>query len=188
MHWYHITAFPHSTFLWYWCSIASPRASWKLSSSIFLLGLFSALNSLLWRSLGHEKTSSHQLVCSSRKETARSPDCSAPNNTQLWVYFIQISILMQRCQAFASCWRMHIFSDRDDQQRVRKQCKVQKAKPHLPYQILICNADWLKCHFRRSIPMLTDWKFTFFPHYLYRFAITVNLAEECEHVLRHNIW
>ena len=41
----------------------------------------------------------------------------------------------------------HIFSSRDDQHQVQKQHKAHKAKPRLPNQISIHNADWLKSRF-----------------------------------------
>ena len=69
--------------------------------------------------------------------------------TQLRVYYVQISVLTHRCEACASCWRTHLFSNRDDRQRVRKQCEVQKAKPPLPNQTPIRNPDWFKSHFRK---------------------------------------
>ena len=72
---------------------------------------------------------------------------SIPDNAQLQVYYTQISVLTHWCVTRAS-WRCaHIFSDRDDRQRVRKQSKVQKAKPHLPKQILTRDADWSKSLF-----------------------------------------
>ena len=42
-----------------------------------------------------------------------------------------------------------IFSDRDDQQRAGKLCKVQKAKPRLLKQIPTRDADWFKSHLRK---------------------------------------
>ena len=71
-----------------------------------------------------------------------------PDNTQLWVHYTQISVLMHRCEACASCWHTHIFSEGDDRQQVGKECKVQKAIPGLPNQIPIHSADWLKCRFQ----------------------------------------
>ena len=38
-----------------------------------------------------------------------------------------------------------------------------------------------------TVPALIGWKFTSFPSYLYRFAITTKLAEGREHVLSHKI-
>ena len=76
------------------------QANWKMPSGILLWGLFSALNSPLWRGLGHEKTSS-QLVCLSREEGSSSRivhgrDCTVGGarlgffvrqDTELWPFY-----------------------------------------------------------------------------------------------------
>ena len=83
----------------------------------------------------------------------------------------QISNLTHRCEACASCWRTHIFSDRDDRQRASffffggGRGGGEKSKPRLPNQIPIHNADWFKSHFRQFYPMLIGWKFTSFPRF-----------------------
>ena len=84
-----------------------------------------------------------QFISSADRSWFQVFTCSVPDNTQLQVYYSQISVLTHKCEVCASRW-CHIFSDQDDQQCVRKQCEIEKEKSPLPNQIPIGSGDWFK--------------------------------------------